>query len=328
MRACADGNNQVAESDEGNNCGPWTLITVMPAPAQPQADLITGSVSVSNAIQGAAATLSAAASNIGSASSGSFPILFQVSETGARTNSAYIGALAPTASAGGTGSYKFLDSGIYNVRACANYDTAWNLITAESDASNNCSPWTEVIVAPVVTPSLSCSVSASSVPVGGSVTYSANPSGGAAGPYVWTAADGGSYGSGSTATKTFSAPGTFAMNVDTSSTAVSYCPNVSVVSTACSTSGTNLSITATPSRVRAGEASTLSWTASGVNGEGASCTVSGPGISWTSSVTAAPQCSAGSSASATIATQSTYTLTCGGQSESVVVNVIPRVIEF
>ncbi len=181
-------------------------------------------------------------------------------------------------------------------------------------------------------PSVSCTASATSVSVGGSVTYSANPADGASSPYTWTAGDGGSYGSASTATRTFSTAGTYAMNVRGTNTSTSYCPNVTVTSAAggwCTSATPALSITAGATRVKMGQSTTISWSASGVNGQNASCTVTGPGVAWTSAVSASPSCSVpSSSSSATITGQSTYTLTCGSQSKSVTVNVIPNFTEF
>ncbi len=304
--------------------GSATCQAIVSAPA----DLTAGSVSPTAATAGSPATLSATASNIGNGASGSFPMLFQVSETGALFNSGYIGGLASGASAPGSASYTFPSAGSYQVRACANFNTAWTAITTESNYGNNCGPWTTVTVAAAPTPALSCSVSSSSVSPGQSVTYNANPSGGASGPYTWTAADGGSYGTGSTANRSFSTPGTYAMNVSGSNAGVSYCPNVIVAASWCMNRPTELTITATPNRLRAGQSTTLTWTAAGVNGENASCSVSGPGVSWSSMVTGVPACSASGSANPTISTQSTYTLTCAGVSKSVTVNVIPNFQEF
>lgn len=294
----------------------------------PQADLTAGTVTPTSATAGTPVTLSATAGNTGNGASGAFPMLFQVQETSALFNSGYLAGLASGASAQGSASYTFPSVGSYQVRACANFNTAWTAITTESNYANNCGPWTTVTVASVQTPALSCSASASSVSPGQSVTYSANPSGGASGPYTWTAPDGGSYGAGSTATRRFSTPGTYAMSVDTSSTPASNCPNVTVAASWCMNRPTDLTITATPDRVRVGQPTTLTWSATGVNGENASCTVSGPGVSWSSTVTGVPQCSASGSANTTIQTQSTYTLTCAGVSESVTVNVIPNFTEF
>lgn len=292
------------------------------------ADLTASAVSVPTAIAGHAAALNATASNIGNGASGSFPILFQVSETGALVQSGYLAGLPAGNSGSGSGSYVFSSAGTYQVRACANYNTSWTAITTESNYGNNCGPWTSVQVSPDLKPAVSCTVSSSNVLPGGSVTYSAHPVDGASAPYTWTASDGTNVGTGATATRSFAAGGTYAMNVRASNTTVSYCPNVSVVATWCTNSSTDLSITATPNRVRAGQSVALAWNATGVNGQDATCTVTGPGVSWSSAVSAVPVCSASGTANPTITTQSTYTLTCGGSSKSVTVNVIPNFQEF
>jgi hypothetical protein len=292
------------------------------------ADLTAGSVSPTSATAGSATTLSATASNIGNATSGSFPLLFQVSETGALRNSSYLAGIAAGGSGSGSASYTFPSAGTYSVRACANYNDSWVAITSESNYGNNCGPWTSINVAAAQVPSLSCSVSSTAISPGQSVSYNANPSGGATGSYAWTAPDGGSYGIGSTANRSFSTPGTYAMTVSGSNTAVSNCPNVIVAANWCMNRPTDLTITATPNRVRSGQSVALAWSATGINGENASCTVSGPGVSWSSAVTGVPECSASGSATPTITTQSTYTLTCAGVSESVTVNVIPNFQEF
>jgi len=292
------------------------------------ADLTAGSVTPTSATAGTAVSLSATASNIGNAGSGSFPLLFQVSETGALTNSSYLAGIASGGTGSGSASYTFPSAGSYSVRACANYNTAWTAIVTETDYGNNCGPWTTVNVAAAQVPAVSCTVSPSSVPSGGSVTYTANPSGGATGPYTWTAADGGSYGSASSVSRVLTTPGIYAMNVRASNSSVSYCPSVAVEATWCTNATTNLTITATPNRVRAGQAVSVAWSATGVNGQNASCTVTGPGVSWSSPVSAAPVCSVSGSANPTITTQSTYTLTCGSQTKSVTVNVIPNFQEF
>jgi hypothetical protein len=101
-----------------------------------------------------------------------------------------------------------------------------------------------------------------------------------------------------------------------------------VVAAWCTNAATNLSITATPARVRQGQTTSLSWSASGVNGQDATCSVTGPGVSWSTPVTASPSCGASGGATPTITTQSTYTLTCGNQTQSVTVNVVPNFDEF
>jgi len=291
-------------------------------------DLTSGSISPTTATAGNPVTFWGPATNSGQTTSGSFPMLFQVSQNGALFNSGYMAALAPAASAAGNANYTFPSAGTYQVRSCANYNTAWTAITTESNYDNNCGPWTDVVVAAAPIPTVSCTVSPSSIEPGQSVTYSANPAGGATSPYTWSASDGANVGTSATVTRTLTTPGMYGMSVRASGSAISYCPNVSVVAAYCTNATTNLSITATPSRVRPGQSTTISWSATGVNGQNASCSVSGPGVSWSSAVDASPSCSASGSANTSITNQSTYTLTCGGDTKSVTVNVIPNFTEF
>lgn len=81
----------------------------------------------------------------------------------------------------------------------------------------------------------------------------------------------------------------------------------------------NATITASPSRVRAGGTSTISWTSTDVN----ACRVSGPDLLVTSKT---------GSKTVTVNTQSTYTITCTttGQpvTDSVIVDVTPGFVNF
>lgn len=181
-------------------------------------------------------------------------------------------------------------------------------------------------------PTVSCTVSPSTITIGGSVTYSANPTGGATGSYTWVASDSTGVGSASTASRSFATAGTYGMNVTGSNTSVSYCPNVTVTGGApgtCSPGSATLDITATPARVRTGQTAELAWSASNVNSASPSCTVTGPGVAWSSATSAAPSCSAsGSATTPELTARSTYTLSCGGQTKTVTVNVIPSIIEI
>lgn len=320
------GTKQGTVSVQGSDgrTGTATCEAVISAPA----DLTAGSITPTSATAGVPISLSATATNIGSGTSGSFPLLFQVSETGVLTNSSYIAALTAGASNSGSANHTFPSAGTYQVRACANYNTSWVAITSESNYGNNCGPWTSITVASAGTPSVSCTVSSTNIQPGQSVTYTANPSNGAGAPYTWTSSDNGSFGSGTVVNRTLTTPGVYAMNVDTPTTAVGYCPDVTVAASWCTNASTVLTITATPNRVRAGQSVALTWSADGVNGQNATCSVSGPGVSWSAAVAAAPVCTASGSANPTITTQSTYTLTCAGQSKSVTVNVIPNFQEF
>ncbi|MDP3402512.1 MAG: hypothetical protein Q8S35_00970, partial [bacterium] len=181
-----------------------------------------------------------------------------------------------------------------------------------------------VTVSSAQSPALSCTVSSTSVAPNESVTYSANPSGGASGPYTWTAADGGSYGTASTANRNFSTPGTYAMNVSGSNAGVSYCPNVTVTGSGCTGTPTP-TVDAVPNRVRQNNTTTLTWSGTNV---ATSCVLTGPGVN--QSVTA-NTCAVATTVTPTpaIATQSTYCVSCdGGTPVCKTVNVIPNFQEF
>jgi hypothetical protein len=169
-------------------------------------------------------------------------------------------------------------------------------------------------------PLLSCAVSSQSVNVGQSVTYTAS---GASAPYIWTPADGvGSYGTGDTANRTFTGVGSFGMTVSKSGYTSGNCPVVAVGPVACGTA--DVTITASPNRVREGQTSTISWTASKVD---SSCTITGPGVSQALGTSCALQ---SGQATPTISKQSVYTIRCddGEASAQAIVNLIPKFIEF
>jgi hypothetical protein len=93
----------------------------------------------------------------------------------------------------------------------------------------------------------------------------------------------------------------------------------------CTESGPGL--TANPTRVESGQSVTLNW--SGTTAA-AGCTVTGPnGFNQPVSVDSSCNISAGSPTISNITAQSVYTLMCpGGQTSSVVVNIIPKFKEF
>lgn len=297
-------------------------------------NLTAGGITPITAQAGVSTAFSGTVTNVGQGSTGGpFTVLFQRANDGVGTGAIDLGtAVAGTLTSGGSavaGLNATLTAGTWYLRICADKSSSANAgVITESSENDNCGAWTAVTVGAATPPSVSCAVSATSISPGQSVTYSANPAGGASSPYTWVASDGASVGTNATVSRTLTTPGIYAMNVRASGTAVSYCPNVSVAANWCTASSPDLTITATPARLREGQSTTLTWSATGVNGQNASCTVSGPGVSWSSAVTAAPVCSASGSANPTIQTQSTYTLTCGGMTESVTVNVIPNFTEF
>ncbi|MEO6536860.1 MAG: CARDB domain-containing protein [Candidatus Paceibacterota bacterium] len=292
-----------------------------------QPDLTAGNVSVVAATANIPVTLSAIIANSPAAATGAtFTDLFQRATDSSGTGSTDIGTYSSAAlAAGGSNtaslSYAFPSAGTWYVRACADKSSAGSAgVIAESNEGNNCSSsWTAITVAPAT---LSCTVSPSSVTIPGSVTYTAS---GASAPYTWTPSDGvGSYGTANTASRNFTTAGNYGMTVSKAGYTNGSCPVVAAGTASCT--GTAVSITATPNRIRPGQTSTLSYTASGVS---TSCSITGPGVS---------QNIAGNSCSIpaptpistpALSTQATYTITCDGTvSSSAIVNVIPAFQEF
>ncbi|HEX2792428.1 MAG TPA: CARDB domain-containing protein, partial [Candidatus Paceibacterota bacterium] len=310
-------------------CGPQS---------DPYPDLTAGAKSPSSATRNQAVTLSATVSNltnkatnaagmyVGGPGAGAFYTTFQRATNSSGAGATNItpahvtGPLAGGASQTASVSYTFTTAGTFYVRACA--DTPSDNIT-ESNEGNNCGAWSAITVTGTA---LSCNVSPSSVEVGKSVTYAVS---GGSGSYVWQASDGGSYGSASIASRSFAAPGTYGMQVRMGSDGDSwvYCPNVTVAGPACTDAGP-VEITASPSRVEQGDTVTLSWTGTNVSG---ACTVSGGSGSAAVNTSSNPaSCTlSGTVTTGAVTTQSTYTVSCpGGQSDTVIVNVIPKFEEF
>lgn len=294
-------------------------------------DLSAGSATAPGVARGRTVSVSAPILNLGGTAAGASRAYYELVAPSPKSNATGVvpmGAIAASGSQNASFSYTFSTSGNYQVRFCAD----WYGEVPETNEGNNCGPWTDIAIPETpVSDSVSCSVSSTSVTTGQSVTYTAYPAGAATSPYTWTPTDGvGSYGSGQTATRTFTVPGTYGMQVSaTNAVSSANCPAVTVGGGFCVSGTPDLTITATPTRVRSGQTSLIQWSATGVIGSGATCTVSGPNLTtWTSSVSPAPQCSTGSSQTVSITTQSTYTLTCGAYSESVTVNVIPNFQEF
>jgi hypothetical protein len=91
--------------------------------------------------------------------------------------------------------------------------------------------------------------------------------------------------------------------------------------------GMSLSLSANPTRVRAGNASTITWSAT----QASSCTLTGPSVS-TSCSSLATCASSHNTSTGALSTASRYTLTCqgasGARSASVLVNIIPAQTEI
>lgn len=315
-------------------------VTVTPPTAQGP-NLTASGVSPGSAEKDQATTLSATISNAGtSATGGGFTNLFQFDNDTdhaavVTTHTDTSPNLPPNGTDSSQVSYTFGTTGTWYVRACADNNASFTGTIAESVETDNCGSWTPVVVTgPACTgagcdpgsASLSCSVSNTSPILGQSVTYTATPSGSAHGPYVWTASDGATgLGTGSTATRSFATAGTYGMSVSAASGQSTTClPLV----TAGGCSGTaQVTIDANPTRVRQDSGTfVLTWTAQ--NTSASTCTITGTdGLSITRNPSS---CSVGPETGAprTITTQTTYTITCGTATDSVTVNVLPKVIEF
>ena len=152
----------VPESNEDNNCGPWTKITVSSVPLS---DLIAIAPNPTIATSGVSTNLSSIIENQGELSTvTSFSNFFQVSTRNPNdvspnvpvntyiTDLAAVSmqALAVGASAITTQSYDFKTVGTYYVRACADQVGFNNqndpLSIVESNEDNNCGVWTGIVI--------------------------------------------------------------------------------------------------------------------------------------------------------------------------------------
>lgn len=304
----------------------------------PQPDLTAGSISPTTATAGTPVSFTVGMSNSGNAGTGSgFTDLFQRANDSSGSGASDMGTWpSPAMPASGNNtasrSYTFASAGTFYVRACADKSSMADSGTiAESNEGNNCGPWTAVTVAAATPPSVSCSVSPSSILTGASATYTAVPANGATAPYSWLDSDGWTDSSaGTNISRSYSTPGTYSMRVRGSNTGYSYCSNNLTVGPSTCTGPASVTITASPDRVKEGDTSTISWTASSVGGASPSCTISGPGVSQVVPAGATPSCQIpNGSATPTITRQSTYTITCtDGATRSVTVNIVPKFVEF
>ncbi len=297
------------------------VVTVRAVP-----NLTAGAITPTSATVGTAVALSAVISNIGTAATGgSFTNLFQFdadsdhsSVTSTRTNTSP--TISPSGTDTSTVSNTFATTGLWYVRACADNNASFVGSVDETNEGDNCGAWTTITVAPAGV--ASCSVSQTSIPAYGSVTWSASPLG--LGTYVWVPTEGGAPGgTSSTLSRTYSTPGTYGMSVSGGGGSAN-CPNVVV---GASLYGVAVpSIVAKPTRVVSGNTTQLTLNATGVDLD---CTITGPGVSRTivgvngslpTTVITTPG----------ITNQSTYTLTCDNVEASVkaIVNIIPAVQEF
>jgi hypothetical protein len=364
-RACADslvtppGLGTIMESDEDDNCGPWTPILVTNS-ALPDL-IVTTPVSPTETPAGVPITFSATVVNVGlGATPAGFSNLFQIDDDGVAPILVERADVSPVLIAPANDvtqvSHTFSTQGAYKVRACtdAGADLANPMAGAifESDETNNCGPWTDVTVlasSAQCTDGIdndgdgtidgadadcgnggpngegyNCTVSSNSVPLGGSVTYTARNG---SGPYTWTASDGTPIPSTSaTAVRTFTTAGSYGMSVSGASPFTNRsCPLVSACDVCLPPV---VSIRALPTLVdpRApGGSATLYWTA-----DTGSCTItsSQTGSIFSGTPTGIEQTLPVSG----ITRQTRYTLSCtnpaGTSQASVMVNILGKFDEI
>ncbi len=184
-------------------------------------------------------------------------------------------------------------------------------------------------------PSVSCSPALQKIAVGGTAIWNASVVGPATAPYTWRNAFNVVIGSGLTLSKVYSAADTYSAAVTASNGS-----GGTVTSTSCLVivgggclGGAFPTITANPTRVPVGNTSVITYSASGVPA-GIKCTITGkdiggPGVNSIQSNAAGAACNVDSgNATVSITEQRTYTITCAGVSQQVVVNIVPKVREF
>ncbi len=334
-------------------------VTVNPPAGPTQPELTAGGITPTTAVYGGATTLSATVSNSGTATVAGFQNLFQRATDSSGTGATDIGtytrssALAEAGTFAATLSYSFTSAGTWYVRACADKSSGMDAGTvAESSEDNNCGAWTAVTVTAsyqcndgldndgaggtdyqndpsctdatdnsedgVISPTLACNITPTTVAVGTVGTYTTT---GGSGTYNWHTSGQANCSGTSTQTCTFPQPATYTMSVDNGGTPVS-CPWV----TAGCSGIAAVDLDAEELRVNEGESTTLSLTASATGA--ASCTLSGTnGLSETF-IPSACALDEGSVASGPITTQTFFTLACGSESKTIIVNVSANQLEF
>ncbi len=159
-RVCADGNiNAIVESNENNNCSPWTNVTVTDPTATTMPDLKAYAPGPFSATTNVPIAFLSYIENAGNVSTNaSFPNFFQTATLanggGTISDQSYVmmGALAKNSTIYSTSPLiTFPHAGTYSVRACADkYSSTSNGVIAESNENNNCGPWSNVTVTDTV----------------------------------------------------------------------------------------------------------------------------------------------------------------------------------
>ncbi len=184
--------------------------------------------------------------------------------------------------------------------------------------------------------SVSCYPSSNIVEPGETVTWNASYSGFSNTPNSssWSAPYGSPSSAGSSGTvyttfnTVYASAGQYAANVSIGSSggnASASCSPVTVADASCPIAAT-LTLTGSPTRVRSGQASTITYSFTNVP-KSSSCTLTENGAVIVSRTPTS--CGLESaSLSRTITTQTTYRLTCDSKSEEFIVNILPSYVEF
>jgi hypothetical protein len=164
IRACADkdknsGVGTIGETNEGNNCGPWTAVTVGLPDLVAAVPTTVGTPQVNTYT-----SLSSVITNQGAATTGSsFFVRFKV-DTNAdhsviegafpygNSSVALAGNGATLSVTSANGNYNFPTAGTYYVQACADENSSGvGAINEGANEGNNCSAWTSFYVGPTGT---------------------------------------------------------------------------------------------------------------------------------------------------------------------------------
>lgn len=368
IRFCADNDifyaSTVNESDEGNNCGPYTYFTpgpavlpdLAPSPGNPDVKPNASSVSPGTS---QSYVLSTTNSGTGGTGTGFNALLQKSSDCVNGTCTNVTDAKVGTASAMNAGTAQYISlsyafpqtdaNTTQYVRICVDKDSAGaaGAIT-ESNENNNCSGWTAITVTAAQTPTVtSCTPSSSTVAPNQDVTWTVTTSGFNNPPtsYQFAVTTGGvgnpaaQTGSSNAFTTKFSAGSNYTVKVIASNgtevASGSTCTPV-LVSGPASTCGGVLTpvISAQPTRGVVGTSADVTY---GVTGyvAGGSCVVSGPdiggpGIDTLTTSNADSSCNIPSTPVhiPNVTKQSVYSIVCGASTKTTIVNVIPRFDEF
>lgn len=331
-------------ANENDNCGAFTQINV--SAALPDLTALPGPQVTM--VDNTSHTFTGTVVNGPSAGTGiSFPVMLQICDAGCAmyndtnyfvTNAALAanGSSAVSINRPWTGG-----AGTFFYRICADNNSAWVGSVTESNENNNCSTWNDLQVS-ASAPDTTCSADKTNANIGDTVTYTVTALGTAVGPFSWKDSDGVTS-TGSTWARTYttlsSGPGTYIMQVKASNTSYKACTvPVVVAANYCSTPPASISITASPSRVKSGGSTYLTWDASNLQGDTPVCDVTSSDLRLNQLVTSGglPMCAipTGNSSQNGLTIPVKYTITCHDSVfsnfavASTTVNIIPKYNEF